>query len=579
MKLIKFYRYLLPFWKIEALILGLSGFTVVLGLINPYLTKLIIDKAYGNRDLKLFIILVGICGIIFILSGLLSAASNYLNRHMRLKINFQLNRKVFQKLQQSPYSFFQGASGGEHLYKLNYDIEQASRFLADTLPQAISLIPKSIFILIIIFYLNSKIALLALALTSFLYIVPLYFNQRLKKTYKIWIENSQGIFKRLYEIFSHMQLVKAFGREKSELRDYIRKLIENIRFSLKSAKVEVAGLFANSLASRIVLGAIIFYGGYQVIKGKMTLGALSAISIYLNQLSGLQGSLAQFIEQVSLGAVSWDRLDAILEMKAELIENKFAGEAIFSKGGIEFRGVTFGYKSDNPVLDNLSFHINGGSAIALVGPSGCGKTTVANLILRLYPLNKGQILIDGHNIYNIKSRSFYGQIGIVLQEPYLWDDTVENNIKYGRENATFEEVREASRVACADEFINSFPLGYDTIIGENACKISEGQKQRIAIARAIIKRPKISILDEALSSVDAQIEARIINNIRSWLKGATLLVISHRLCTIKSMDLVYFLATSRRMDVATHTELSRTNPEYHSYLAHQLNEENFITAV
>lgn len=556
-KYIKFYRYLLPFWKREALILFLSVITVGLSLINPYLTKLIIDKAYGNKDLKLFIILISLGAGIFILNGLIDGLVNYLNRYIRLRINFNLSRKVFEKLQSLPYSFFQDSSTGEHLYKISYDIEQASRFVADVLPQAISLIPKSLFILAIIFYLNYKIATLALVLMPILYLAPYYFSRRLKKTFKAWIENAQNVFKRLHEVLSHMQLVKAFGKEKSEIRGYIRNLVQNIRFNLKSTSVEIGGSFINNLANRMVLGLIIFYGGYQIIKGRMTLGSLTAITIYLNQLSGLQNSLAQFFQQLSLGSISCERLGVILEARPVPETEKHLKEIIFPKGDIQFKNVSFAYKSGNFVLHNLNFYIPGGSCISLVGPSGCGKTTIANLILRLYlPLN-GQILIDGYDINTLKSHSLYQQIGIVLQEPYLWNDTVENNIRYGKEEANLKEIQEAARIACIDEFIDSLAQGYATIIGENACKISEGQKQRIAIARAIIKKPKILILDEALSCVEVETETKIIDNIRNFLHESTIIVVSHRPSTIKKTDLIYFLNAPEKIIIGRDEEMLR----------------------
>ena len=551
----------------------LSGITMVLGLVNPYLTKLIIDKAYGNRDLRLFIIIVAIGGCIFVLDGLINGLSNYLTNYIRLRINLDLNCKVFNKLQRLPYGFFKNSSTGEHLYTINYEIDRLTSFITDVLPQAIPLIPRSLLILAIVFYLDYKIALLALALIPFLYLTPYYFTRRTKKVLKKLIENSREIFKSLQEVLSHIHLVKALGKEKYETRRYIKGLIENIRFGLINTRLGVISGFANSLAQRIILGPIVFYGGYQIIKGKMTLGSLSAITLYLNQLSGLQSSLAYFFQQVSLGLVSYERLDSILETKPDSIEDKYTKEITFLKGQIEFRNVTFGYRQDKMVLQNLNFYIEGGSCIGLVGPSGCGKTTILNLILRLYKPLSGQIIIDGGNINLIKSKSLYAQIGVVLQEPYLWNDTIENNIRYGKEKADFKEVKEAAGIACIDDFIDTLAQGYNAVIGENACKISEGQKQRIAIARAVIKRPKILILDEALSSVDAQIEARIIDNMMVSLRDTTIIIVSHRFSAIKRTDLVFFLNSPDKIDMGTHEELLRDNLQYQNYLAHQLKEE------
>lgn len=544
----------------------LSGITMILGLANPYLTKLMIDKAYGNRDLKLFLILIAIGGTIFVLNSIINAVSNYLSNYIGLRVDFNLNLMIFRKFQNLPYGFFQDSSTGENLYKINYDIGQVSHFITNTLPGVLSIFPKAVFILVIVLYLNWRMALFALALAPFLYLAPYYFTKRKKEALKIWIGVSQGIFKQLHEVLTHIQLIKAFGRQDYEKRRYIRSLIEKIRFSLKNTRLEITASFANSLANRIILGLITFYGGYQLIKGRMTLGSLTAITIYLSQLLGLQNSFAHFFQQISLSFVSCERLDFMLESQPGLIEDKSAKEIIFSNGKIEFRNVTFGYRQDKMVLENLSFGIAGGSCIALAGPSGRGKTTLVNLILGLYNLYDGRIFIDGDNLKNIKSKSLYGQIGVVLQEPYLWNDTVGNNIRYGKPDANFKEVIEAARIAYIDDFINALPRGYNATIGENACKISEGQKQRIAIARAVIKKPKILILDEALSSVDMQTEATIINNIKDFLKETTLVIVSHRSSAIKKMDLVYFLADPSRMLIGRHTELLQ-DVIYQEYLA------------
>lgn len=543
MKTNKFYRYLLRYWKEEALVLLLSAAGVGISLVNPYLTKLIIDKAYGNKDAALFVILIAIGGIVFVSSGIVTGLSSYINRYIRLRVGFDLNRGVFKKLQSLPYSFFQDNSTGKNLFRASYDVDQAGRFISDTLPQGISLVPRSILIFVIVLYLDWKMASLALALTPFLYVAPYYFIDRLKKVFKEWVENSQDLFTRVQEVLSRMQLVKAFGKENEERKAHTKNLVKNIRYSLKNSRLETASLFANSVVNKIVLGLIIFYGGWQVIKGRMTLGALSAIAIYLNQLAGLQNSFAQYFQQISMGRISCERLANILDADPYLAENAGAQDIVLPGGRIEFRNVTFGYTKDKDVLNNVSFCIEGGSHAAFSGPSGSGKTTIINLILRLYGLKKGDILIDGHNIKNIRAKSLYAQIGVVLQEPYLWNDTIENNIRYAKKTASAKEITESARIACIDDFIDAMPQKYNTIIGENACKISEGQKQRIAIARAIIKKPRILILDEALSSVEPEIEERIINNIKDALKESTIIIISHRPSAIKKMDVVYHIST------------------------------------
>jgi ATP-binding cassette subfamily B protein len=563
----KFCRYLFPYWKKEVLILFLSGASVILGLINPYLTKLIIDKAYANKDLKLFIIMIIAGGIVFILSGAVSALSNYLNRYIRQRVKFDLNRRMFGKLQNLPYTFFIRTSTGENLFKISYDIDHGAHFITEVLPRLVSLFPRSVFIFAIVLYLEPNMALFALALMPFLYLSPCYFIHRLKKALQGWVEDSEVIFDRVQEVLSRMQLVKVFGKEKFEARRHIRRMIKNTRIFLKNSKLEAVSFVAANAVSRLILGLIIFYGGYQVITNKMSLGSLTAITIYLSQLAGLQNSLIQFFQP--LGSISAARVQKIFDSQPSSLEERQAREILLPEGTIVFRGITFGYLPEEPVLQNLSFRIRGGSCVGLVGHSGCGKSTLVNLLLRLYKPHKGRIFIDAEDIIRIKAVSFYRQIGVALQEPWLWNDTIENNIRYGCQEASFEEIKEAARISCVDDFIIGLPQGYDTVIGENACRISQGQKQRIALARAVIKKPRVLILDEALSCVDAQTEDRIINNLKKIFTDTTLIIISHRLSTIKKMDLIYFLAGPDKIDINTHQGLLDNNIKYRNYLATQ----------
>jgi ABC-type multidrug transport system fused ATPase/permease subunit len=582
MKYIKFYRYLIPYWKKEVLVLLLGSLSLCFGLAGPYLSKLMIDGAYAGKDLKLFITLLLTGGIIFVLSSIINEASSYWDRYIKLKINFDLNRDLFRKLQILPYSFFQDTSTGKHLFMINNDIGQAEHFITNTIPSAITLTAKSIFIFIIVLYLNWKMALGALAILPLFYIIPLYFAGRLEKTFKIRLENSESIFGRLQETLSHVQLIKSFGRERHQARSYIKSLIKNLKLSTANEKLERISSLANNFANRLIFGAITFYGGYQIIKGNMTLGSLTAITIYLNQLFGLQGSLSEFFQNLAFSSVCLKRLDAILNLEPQAIETKDAKNIRFSSGSIEFKNVSFAYTQGKNVLDNLTFYISGGSFVGLVGHSGRGKTTLINLILKLYSPLKGEVLIDKDNINGIKSESFYKQISVALQNSFLWNTSIMDNILFGYDYADRQEVIQAAKLAEAHNFIMEFPNRYETVIGEMACKISEGQKERIAIARALIKRTKILILDEAMSSLDSETEDRIIDNIRHELKDSTVLIVSHRISTIKKMDLVYFLENGSTIHIGTHDDLQERKQSYRDLFSSQIEktlENNFITQI
>jgi ATP-binding cassette subfamily B protein len=331
---------------------------------------------------------------------------------------------------------------------------------------------------------------------------------------------------------------------------------------MKNLRLEILSGFANNAGNKTIIGLVGLYGGYQVIKGNLTLGSLTAITAYIYQLMGLPGEFSNFFHSASYGLISCQRINAILEERPKVVESINAKEVIFPKGEIIFQDVSFGYFPNKFVLNKLNFHVTGGGHIALVGPSGCGKTTLLNLLVRLYEPWGGEIIIDQWNINKLKLHSLRKQIGFALQEPFLWNQSIENNIKYGREEATREEILAVAKLTGIDDFVRDFPRGYQTLIGEDASKISEGQKQRIAIARALIKNPKILILDEAMASMDSASEEKIISNIKSTQKDLTLITVSHRLSTVMSADLAYYFFKPDEMIVDNPQNLCEYNREF-----------------
>ena len=568
---LKFSRYLLPYWRKEAGILVLTLIGVGVGLLNPYLTKLVIDKAFGNKDLRTFVILALIGGGAFVFNGLGQGIRCWLDKYIGIKVNFDLSKKVFRHLERLDLEYFRSKSAGGQHFRIANDVSQVGSFIVTILPQIITIIPKLLFILGIVFFLNWKMAVFSICLAPILYLPPYYFTRKMRKAFRDLLRNSEDIFRMLTELFSRIHLIKAFGKEGATIRGYIGKLVDSIRLRMKNTRLEIVSGFAGSAATRIVIGLISFYGGYQVIKGRMSLGSLTAIMMYIGQLVGLQGSFAGFFQNIATGLISCERVEEILEQNPKVIETKGAKDIVLQRGGVSFKNVTFGYQDKIPVIKGISFDIDGGSYIALVGPSGCGKTTILNLILRLYEPLQGDIIIDGYNIKELNSMSFKNQIGIALQEPFLWNDTVENNIRYGRPDAGFDEIIEVSKICGVDDFVSKLQDGYKTIIGDNACKVSEGQKQKISIARALIRNPKILILDEAMSSMDSTSEEGIVRNIKKKGGEWTTIVVSHRLSTLMNAERVYFLKSPDEIVVGNAWELLESNKDFHSLFAGQIN--------
>lgn len=569
---LKFFRLLLPYRKKQTIILILSAVSILLALLNPYLSKLIVDDAFAKKDIKTFILL-GLIGTgVFILNGLIKAIGNFLSKNIFLRVQFDLNREVFNKLRKLPLSFFRDKSTGELSFKISYDIERASNFIVNIPEEAVNIFPRLFFILVIIFYLDWQMALFSLGFLPLIYFPVRYFTTRIRKTLEELLGNSEGIFIRLQEVFSHIYLVKAQGKERAEIRKYLRSLLRNMRIGLRNTKLEiVSGLIGGSF-NRVIIGAITLFGGLQVIRGRITLGTLTAIMIYISQLVDLQSGVSFFFQRITLGLVSCRRLDEFVDKKSKSYIATNARRIIFKEPRIQFKRVSFGYNTGEYVLKRAEFNIERG-IIGLAGASGCGKTTILNLILKLYEPQEGEIFVDGYSIGDLDAFSLRRQIGVALQEPFLWNDSIGNNIGYGTDKASQEDIAEISKLVGVDDFVRALPKGYDTHIGESACKLSQGQKQKIAVARALIKRPKILILDEAMSSMDSLSEERIVSQMKGMSEIYTTIIVSHRLSTVLACDLVYFLkGRTEPIIVGSPEALMEKDEAFHNLFANQTRE-------
>jgi len=552
----KFYKYLFPYRKKEALLIILSLLIAGLGLVSPYIGKLVIDQAFGRRDLNLFLVLIAVSGALFIVSTLFNLANDYLANALNFKLTFDLRRKVIGHLSRLSLRFFQSKPLGGYLYRADSDVNLAAGFITGILPDAIRIFPRLVFTLVIIFHLNRNMFWMAIALSPFLYISPYFFNKKRVTIAKELSQARESLMSKFIAFFSRIQLVKAFGREAQEFRNYLRHAVDNLRLEAKSLRLGAASDLSSGTINKIAVGLVTFYGGFMVIKGEMTLGSLTAIMMYLNQMIGLQGSVVGFFQQFNFGLIPCERLNEILEEEPV----KRSGRCrVISEGEIEFRNCTFGYEEDILVLERMSFHIEASNAVAFVGPSGCGKTTIVNLLLKLYEPSDGEILVDNEDIKSWDTASLREQIGVALQETFLWNDTVENNIRFGKPDATKEEVVRSAEITGVDIFLQSLPEGYQIKFGEGGGRFSQGQKQRIALSRAIIKKPKILILDEAMSSLDIESEKQILHSLLKERKGLTTIIISHRPAALELADKIYLIESRDKITCGTLPQLRQTN--------------------
>jgi ABC-type multidrug transport system fused ATPase/permease subunit len=544
-----------------------------LSLLNPFIAKLIVDKAYAHKDFGLFFVLTLAAGAILIISTFLNTLGSYLLQKIKRLVNLDMAMDIFRHIQGLPVGFFNRRSAGEHIYKITGDVHSVSEFICEALPQAAELLLRLLLITGIIFYLDWKIGLFLILLAPFAYLHVRIFSRWLKENFQRSVEISERVFVRLHELFSHVNLIKAFGKEKQEAQRLQDGLVQSTQLDLKSQKLLAASSFSNFLLNNVFSGLIVLYGGYQVIKGNMSLGSLAAVAIYSFQLVGIAGAISSLYQSVKANGISQKRLLGIFAIKPEVCDapDALTAETGSLPGGIEFKDIKFAYKdSGATVFDKMNFSIPPKAKIALVGPSGCGKTTLLLLIMRLYDPAAGGIFIGGMEIRKMRLDSLRKLTGIVFEEPFLWNDTVKNNLSYAKADASLEEVIQAATVSQADGFIRDLAQGYDTVVGENACNISEGQKQRISIGRAVVKKPLVLLLDEAMSSLDSETEDKLIAGLKSELKDSTVIVVSHRLSTVRKMDAVYFLSGPSGMVCGRHEELLNTYPAYRALFSSQI---------
>ena len=564
-EMLKLFR---PYRRPQIILLGLSLASLLLGLLNPYFSKFIVDEAIIKKNIEAFILLGCATTGIYLVVGLLKSWIDLLERKMRLAVRLDLSDKVFSHLQRLPYSFFQSHSTGEHMYRIHSDVDRAVD-LAVTIPWAsVNSFPRLIFTLGIIFLMDWQIACFALILAPVLFIPNLILIQKMEMAWKALTVHSQSIFKFLEEKLSHMYLIKAFGKERSELGQYLKKFRENIGLELKTVRLQTLASFFAGGCGRVMTGLVALFGCFQVMRGRITFGTLTAMLLYLQELAGLQYVFSSFFQNCSAGLVSWRRIEETLSVQPFTARLPSGHGKESDQTMICFKNVSFGYTKNTLILKNLDFEMPRGF-LALVGSSGCGKTTILNLLLRLFEPDAGEIIVKGWDAEGQGEDAFRKYISVAFQEPFLWDTSVEENIRYGKEEAAEQEVLDAARLALVDEFVKDLPQGYATVIGENACKISEGQKQKIAIARALIKDPKVLILDEAMAAMDSFSEEKILKNLKAYKKDMTVILVSHRLSTVMHADAVYYMKGPGEIKVDTPSGLLCQDPDLAALFAGQ----------
>ena len=530
--------YFIPYWQRMLLVIGCIIVTSILGLVPPMLIKNIIDKALPQKDLKLLSLFILVSIGITIILGLLLVAQSYLSIWISKRIILTMKNQMYSHLQRMSLKFYSAAKPGEIITRLTNDIDGIQDIFNSTIVNALSSIFVLISTAIVLVTMNWKLALVGMIiLPTFIFptrkVGKLKWKIATKSQEKI--SNLNQIIQETFSI-SGAILTKIFTKEPYEYEKF--KQINEEVTSLQIRESVVGRWFRMTITTFISIGPMLiyFYGGYLFIKGEISIGSIIAFVALLGRLYSPVSQLSNIHIDVTRSLALFTRIFEYFDQKQDIIDSPDAINLAKIKGKVTFNKVHFSYNREVVVLQDISFSVDPGTMVALVGPSGAGKTTITNLIPRLYDVVGGSITIDNQDIRDVTLESLRKQIGIVMQEPYLFNDTIEENLRYGRSDATKEEIIKACKAAYIHDSIMTLPNTYKTVVGNRGIKLSGGEKQRVSIARVILKNPRIIILDEATSSLDSVSEEYIQKAMVPLLSNRTSFVVAHRLSTVLASD-------------------------------------------
>jgi ATP-binding cassette subfamily B protein len=571
-----------PFFKQYKWML-LAGYIAVIGnaffnLMVPSLIGTAVDEGVVTQDVARLVQLSVLIVVASVLRGLCAFAQNFLGESAAQGGSYQLRRALYAHVQQLSFSFHDQAQTGDLLTRSMSDVEQLKNFTGRGMLMIFNLVLLVVGVSVALVAMNWKLALLSLVLLPLLYWRAAWFSKSMRPLFRAIQDQVAVVSTLVQDNAAGARVVKAFGQEQREI-DRFEAENENLyqkyydATRLQSFNTPLLNFIAN--AATVVM---LWVGGLLVIAGQLSIGELVAFYAYLLQIVGPVRQGGFLMSMASRAAASSERIVEVLDTPIDVSSPPDAIEMESMRGEVAFDHVTCEYHPGRAVLENVNFKVEPGHTIALVGATGSGKTTVANLIPRFYDVSAGHVLIDGIDIRELNLNSLRRQIGIVMQETTLFSGTIRENIAFGKANATDDDVDWAAGMARADEFIRRLPEGYETLVGERGVSLSGGQKQRVAIARALLMDPKILILDEFTSAVDAATERLIRAALVDLMQGRTTFVIAHRLSTVRAADMILVLKNGRLVDSGTHDELLESSTVYREIHSSQLAEPDELPA-
>ena len=565
-----------PYWKHQAQLLGCILIVSLLGLLPPLCTLKLIDQAIPQKDFHQVCWYVGVMVLAALIAGLIGVYQGYLNSYVGEGIVRDIRSNLVSHLHRMPIEFFASTKTGEIMNRVSGDVENIDGVLTGTMMTILTNVFVMISTVITIFVLDWRLALLSLAIVP-LMILPIWpVGKRMYDVRKNTRKKRDEIESLTQETLSisGITLIKSFAREPYEKTRFFEVGSGLMKLEIQLAMV--GRWFMMLISSMVIIGpaAVWLMGGWLAIYKGITVGIVVTFTALLGRLYTPAAALAGIQVQIVSALAVFERIFEYLDMPVEGAATDKGGRQIENIAGkLEFRDVSFAYSENRAGLDHISFMVEPGEMVAFVGPSGAGKTTLSQLVPRFYDPQTGAILIDDVDTREMQLASLRSHIGIVTQETYLFHDTIENNLKYARHDVSEAEMIAAAKAASIHDFIAALPEGYQTMVGERGHKLSGGERQRLAIARVLLKNPKILILDEATSSLDSVNESLIQQALVPLMEGRTSLVIAHRLSTILQADKILVVEHGSIVESGRHSELLSKNGTYSRLYKQQFTEE------
>jgi len=547
-----------------------------IGLIGPLLVKEVTDVYIPNHDSQGMITIALIYAGILVSTTVLNAVRSMLTVYAGQHIVADMRRDLFKHLQKLPFQYYDSRPHGKILIRVVIYVNSVSEFLTSGLVDFIVNLFTIAVIIIFMFTINAQLALVTVFGVPLIALVVGILKPKQQKAKRAYNNKSSNYHAYLNESIMGMRITQAFSREEFNQEIFDRIAKENKQTWMKRVRWQLLVPSCIDIISMSFICALYYVAALMLGNGTILLGTLLAMTRYTNRFWMPIVNIGDLYSQLAeIGAY----LERIFETMNEPVDIQSlpGSQEYLMDGDVEFKNVTFAYEENKKVLKNVSFTVKRGENIALVGPTGSGKTTIVNLISRFYDITEGQILIDGKDIKDFTLPSLRSQMGIMLQDTFLFAGTIRENIRYGKLDATDEEILEASKSVKLDTYIDNLPAGYETEVSERGQSLSSGQRQLLSFARTLISKPKILILDEATSTIDTQTERLLQHGIKALMTGRTSFVIAHRLSTIKDCDRIMFIENGEIIESGSHDELLEQKGKYHSLFTSQLYDLDHIT--